>query len=488
MRPFGRRSAPVTVAEVEPLMPAPAAGAPTTLVFGHASPAGAPAPAGSGPVIDAVETGPAKGGGGGAVAVTNSAPLLRLRAQVMERVDPAVAAELPAPALRAQLEALVHEIADRERIEISGREQGLLAEELANDMVGYGPLEALLRDDGISDIMVNGPDHVFIEVAGRMYRADVRFRDSAQVATISQKIAATVGRRVDESSPLCDCRLPDGSRVNIVFPPLALDGPCISIRKFSKRRPDFHMMVRFGSISDPVRRVLEIAARCRLNVVISGGTGSGKTTMLNAMSRMIDGGERIVTIEDAAELQLQQPHVVRLETRHANLEGKGEITQRDLVRNALRMRPDRIILGEVRGPEAFDMLQAMNTGHDGSFCTVHANTTRDALIRIENMVQMGTANLPVRAIRVQIASAVDLVVQIERMRDGGRRVTQISEVVGMEGDVITLNEVFTFEYLGDDPSGRIFGRWTSPGVRPGFAERLAFFGLLDAWMRALQDA
>jgi pilus assembly protein CpaF len=406
----------------------------------------------------------------------------------MERVDPAVAAELPAAALRTQLEALVHEIADRERIEISRREQSLLAEELANDMVGFGPLEHLLRDDAISDIMVNGADNVFVERAGKMFRSDIRFRDNAQVAAIAQKIAATVGRRVDESSPLCDCRLPDGSRVNIVFPPLALDGPAVSIRKFSKRRPDFEMMVRNGSISDPLRRVLEIAARCRLNVVISGGTGSGKTTMLNSMSRMIDHGERIVTIEDAAELQLQQPHVVRLETRTANLEGKGEITQRELVRNALRMRPDRIILGEVRGAEAFDMLQAMNTGHDGSYCTVHANTTRDALIRVENMVQMGTGNLPVRAIRVQIASAVDLVVQIERMRDGGRRVTQVSEVVGMEGDVITLNDVFTFEYLGDDPGGRILGRWVSPGVRPGFADRLSFFGLLDAWMRALQDS
>jgi pilus assembly protein CpaF len=416
------------------------------------------------------------------------APLNALRAQVMERVDPAIAAELPIPALRGQLEALVHEIADRERIEISGREQSLLAEELANDMVGYGPLEALLRDDSISDIMVNGPDQVFVEVAGRVHRADIRFRDAQQVATISQKIAATVGRRVDESSPLCDCRLPDGSRVNIVFPPLALDGPYVSIRKFTKRRLDFQTLVRLGSIAEPVRQVLEIAARCRLNVVISGGTGSGKTTLLNAMSQMVDHGERIVTIEDAAELQLQQPHVVRLETRHANLEGRGEITQRDLVRNALRMRPDRVILGEVRGAEAFDMLQAMNTGHDGSFCTVHANTTRDALIRIENMVQMGTANLPMRAIRVQIASAVDLIVQIERMRDGGRRVTQISEVIGMEGDVIMLHDVFTFHYLGDDSTGRIFGRWESTAVRPAFSDRLAYFGQLDAWLRALQSA
>lgn len=467
MKAFGRRLNPVT-----PVHEAPAAeplhvptAAPAAILSEDAAERGMPPPSNA-----------------------NRAPLLRLRAQVMERVDPAVAAELPAPALRSQLEALVHEIADRERIEISGREQAQLAEELANDMVGYGPLEALLKDDTINDIMVNGPSATFIEVAGRVRRADIRFRDAQQIATICQKIAATVGRRVDESSPLCDCRMPDGSRVNIVFPPLALDGPYISIRKFSKKKHDFSAMVRFGSISDQVKQVLEIAARCRLNVVISGGTGSGKTTMLNAMSQMIDHGERIVTIEDAAELQLQQPHVVRLETRHANLEGKGEITQRDLVKNALRMRPDRVIMGEVRGPEAFDMLQAMNTGHDGSLCTVHANTSRDALIRIENMVQMGSMALPTRAIRVQIASAVDLIIQIERMRDGGRRVTQVSEVVGMEGDVITLNDIFTFQYLGDDATGRIYGRWDSPGMRPAFSDRLAYFGLLDAWIRALQPS
>ena len=454
----------------------------------HAAPEAVPPPAAAAAVAAAILEEDLHGRPPVQPSADNRASLLRLRAQVMERVDPAVAAELPAPALRIQLEALVHEIADRERIEISGREQAQLAEELANDMVGYGPLEQLLRDDSISDIMVNGPSATFVEVAGRVHRADIRFRDAQQIATISQKIAATVGRRVDESSPLCDCRLPDGSRVNIVFPPLALDGPYVSIRKFSKKKHDFAAMVRFGSISDQVRQALEIAARCRLNVVISGGTGSGKTTMLNAMSQMIDHGERIVTIEDAAELQLQQPHVVRMETRHANLEGKGEITQRDLVRNALRMRPDRVIMGEVRGAEAFDMLQAMNTGHDGSLCTVHANTSRDALIRIENMVQMGPMNLPMRAIRVQIASAVDLIIQIERMRDGGRRVTQVSEVVGMEGDVITLNDIFTFQYAGDDASGKIHGRWDSPGMRPAFSERLAYFGLLDAWIRATQSS
>jgi pilus assembly protein CpaF len=422
------------------------------------------------------------------LALSDSAELARLRTLVLERIDPVVAGELPPAALRQQLDALVHELASRERMEISARDQSRIAEEIARDMVGYGPLEPLLADDTINDIMVNGPDNVFVEVRGKLIRTNVRFRSSAQVAAIAQKIAATVGRRVDESSPLCDARLLDGSRVNIVFPPLALDGPCISIRKFAKKRFDLASLAGNGAMSPAVQRILEIASRCRLNVVISGGTGSGKTTMLNAMSRLIDHGERIVTIEDAAELQLQQPHVVRLETRHANLEGRGEITARELVRNALRMRPDRIIVGEVRGPEAFDMLQAMNTGHDGSFCTVHANSSRDALTRIENMVMMGQATLPSRAIRTQIAAAVDVIVQIERMRDGGRRVSQVSEICGLEGDVITMNDIFTFQYEGENTDGRLRGSWISPGMRPAFVERLNYFGMLDPWMRALQDA
>ncbi len=412
----------------------------------------------------------------------------RLRRMVMERVDPVVASELSGPALQAQLRALVHELADRERIEISAHEESRIAEEMAHDMVGYGPLEPLLQDETVNDIMVNGPDNVFVERAGIVQKVDIRFRDGAQVAAIAQRMAATVGRRVDESSPLADCRLADGSRVNAVFPPIALDGCSISIRKFAKKRIDFARMIEFGSMSPAVARILEIAARSRLNFVVSGGTGSGKTTLMNAMSRMIDNAERIVTVEDAAELQLQQPHVVRLETRPPNLEGRGEITARDLIRNALRMRPDRIIVGEVRGAEAFDMLQAMNTGHDGSFCTIHANNTRDALTRIENMVQMGFGSLPLRAIRTQIASAVDLIIQIGRMRDGGRRLLAISEVCGLEGDVITMNDVFAFEYDGDDPAGRIRGRWVTPATRPGFMDRLTYFGLGEAWMRALQEA
>jgi pilus assembly protein CpaF len=410
-----------------------------------------------------------------------------MRTRVLKQIDSGVAAELPPALLRRQLEALVHEIADQERIEISAREQARLADELTNDMVGYGPIEVLLADDSVTEIMVNSPTRVFVERSGKLELSSVRFRDKAHIANIAQKIATGVGRRIDESSPMVDARLADGSRVNVVFPPLALDSPCITIRKFARRRLDFGGLVANGSMAPAVARILEIASRCRLNVLISGGTGSGKTTMLNAMSQLIDPGERIVTIEDAAELQLQQPHVVRLETRPPNLEGHGEITQRDLLRNALRMRPDRIIVGEVRGSEAFDMLQAMNTGHDGSISTVHANTTRDALTRVENMVQMGSFGLPARAIRTQIVGALDLIVQIERMRDGARRVTQVSEVCGMEGEVVTMNDVATFEYESEDARGRIIGRFRSPRMRPSFLDRLQYFGLDRAWMEALQS-
>jgi pilus assembly protein CpaF len=316
----------------------------------------------------------------------------------------------------------------------------------------------------------------------------VRFRDADHIASIAQKIAARVGRRIDESSPMVDARLPDGSRVNVIFPPLSIDSPCISIRKFSRHRLDFSTMVENGTMSAGVARLLGIAARCRLNVLISGGTGSGKTTLLNAMSQMIDNGERIISVEDAAELQLRQPHVIRLETRPNNLEGQGAVSQRELLRNALRMRPDRIILGEVRGEEAFDMLQAMNTGHDGSISTVHANTARDALTRIENMVQMGQFNLPSRAIRSQIVGAIDLIVQVERMRDGVRRVTQLAEICGLEGDVITMNDLAAFEFEHEDIQGRVVGHYTTGSTRPGFLRRLEYFGLDRAWMTAMQTA
>ncbi len=412
---------------------------------------------------------------------------IRLRTLVLEQLDPTAAAQLPPDQLREQLEPLIHELADRERIQLSAREQRQLAEELTDDMVGFGPLEPLLRDDAITDIMINGPYSIFIELKGHLQQSKVRFRDEAHVAAVAQKMAAAIGRRVDESSPLCDARLADGSRVNIVFPPLAIDGACISIRKFSKRKIDFDRMVENGSMARPIARLMEIAARCRMNVVVSGGTGSGKTTLLNAMSQLIDHGERVVTIEDAAELQLQQPHVVRLETRPPNLEGRGEITQRDLLRNALRMRPDRIILGEVRGPEAFDMLQAMNTGHDGSICTLHSNNARDALTRVENLVMMGNFGLPVRGIRAQIAAAIDLVVYLERMRDGVRRVTQISDVCGLEGDIITMNDIASFEFEGEDQHGKIHGNYRRLMSRPSFRRNLDYFGLEKAWMDALES-
>ena len=386
------------------------------------------------------------------------------------------------------MERLLADIATEKRIQLNGREQRQLAGELVNDMLGLGPLEPLLEDDSVADIMVNGPERVFVERAGRVALSNVRFRDAAHVANICQRIAAGVGRRVDESSPMVDARLADGSRVNIVFPPLALDGPYLSIRKFARKRIDFEKLVASGSMSAGVARILEIAGRCRLNVIISGGTGSGKTTLLNAISQLIDNTERIVTVEDAAELQLQQPHVVRLETRPPSLEGRGEVTQRDLVRNALRMRPDRIIVGEVRSGEAFDMLQAMNTGHDGSMSTIHANTARDAVIRIENMVQMGNFGLPTKSIRQQIVGAVDLIVQVERQRDGGRRLIQVTEVCGLEGDVVILNDIFLFELTGEGSDGRLHGGYRVSRSRPNFHDRLAYFGLDRAWATALEEA
>ena len=414
--------------------------------------------------------------------------IAELRRVCLSRLDPVAAAATRAERLIDEVERVIAEIATERRIQLNGREQRVLAAELVDDMLGLGPLEKLLGDDSINDIMVNGPERVFVERAGKLEQVPVRFRDSQHVANICQRIAAGVGRRVDESSPMVDARLKDGSRVNIVLPPLALDGPCISIRKFARRVIDFARLVETGSLTPPLARALEIAARARLNVIISGGTGSGKTTLMNAMSRLIDPAERIVTVEDAAELQLQQPHVVRLETRPMSLEGRGEVTQRDLVRNALRMRPDRIIIGEVRAAEAFDMLQAMNTGHDGSLSTVHANTTRDALTRIENMVQMGNMGLPAKAIRTQIVGAVDLIVQVERQRDGVRRITQVTEICGLEGEVVTMNDFFLFEVQGETMSGRLFGRYKVSRVRPSFFQRLAYFGLERAWLAAIDEA
>jgi pilus assembly protein CpaF len=342
-----------------------------------------------------------------------------------------------------------------------------------------------MADETITDIMVNGAKQVYVERRGKLELADVRFRDDQHVMNVATKIVTRVGRRIDEAKPLVDARLPDGSRVNIIIPPLALDGPSISIRKFSKKTITLDIMAQTGSISAAMATVLKIAARCRLNILISGGTGSGKTTLLNAMSRMIDAAERTVTIEDAAELQLQQPHVVRLETRPPNLEGSGEITMRDLLRNALRMRPDRIIIGECRGEEALDMLQAMNTGHDGSMSTVHANSPREALTRLENMVGMTGINLPSKAVRTQIAAAIHLIAQVNRMRDGARRVTHLMEVVGMEGDIITTQELFSYQFQGETGEGSLRGVFRSAGIRPHFLPRAEYYGLDRALLEVI---
>lgn len=414
-----------------------------------------------------------------AAAKTEIQPIL------MDRIDVVKAADLPREELERQITVIVAEIVVERKLSLNQREQRDVVKTLLDDMLGLGPLEPLLADDAISDIMVNGPHQVYVERGGKLTLTDVVFRDNAHVQAIAQRIVTAIGRRVDETSPLCDARLADGSRVNIIIPPLAIDGASISIRKFSKMKLDLDQMARQGNVSEKMSTVLKIASRARLNILVSGGTGSGKTTMLNALSQMIDIGERVVTIEDAAELQLLQPHVVRLETRPPNLEGNGEITQRDLVKNALRMRPDRIILGEIRSGEALDMLQAMNTGHDGSLGTIHANRPREALTRLENMVAMSGVKLPNEAVRSQIAGAVNLVVQVSRMRDGVRRVTHVTEVVGMEGDVVTTQDLFTFQFTGEDADGTLTGEFVSTGLRPNFLPRAEYFGLDRALMEAM---
>ena len=409
----------------------------------------------------------------------------RIQPLLLSRIDTSAAATLSRMELTRDVGDLVHDLLVEQKLQLNLAERQELVERMLDDMLGLGPLEPLLADESITDIMVNGPRQVYVERRGKLEQTDVQFRDNAHVLAIATRIVTAVGRRIDESSPLCDARLADGSRVNIIIPPLAIDGPSISIRKFSKKKITLDVMARTENISDAMCTVLKIAARCRLNILISGGTGSGKTTLLNAMSQMIDLTERVVTIEDAAELQLQQPHVVRLETRPPNLEGHGEITMRDLVKNALRMRPDRIILGEVRGSEAVDTLQAMNTGHDGSLGTIHANRPREALTRLENMFGMAGLNMPSKAVRTQIASALDIIVQISRMRDGIRRVTAISEVVGMEGDVITMQDLFTFDFKGERPDGRLYGDFKPAGIRPHFLPKAAYFGLDKALLEAM---
>ena len=404
---------------------------------------------------------------------------------LMEHIDASAASELPREELAEQVGEVVGELLVQERINLNLREQKGLVALLLNDMLGLGPLEPLLADDDITDILVNGSNQVYIERAGKLELTDIHFRDERHLLNIATRIVTAIGRRVDETSPVCDARLADGSRVNVIIPPLAIDGTSISIRKFAKQKITLDKMIQQNNISPEMGTVMKIAARSRLNILISGGTGSGKTTLLNALSRMIDLGERVVTIEDAAELQLQQPHVVRLETRPANLEGQGEVTMRDLVKNSLRMRPDRVILGEIRGSEAVDMLQAMNTGHDGSLGTIHANRPREALTRLENMVGLAGINLPAKAVRTQIANALDLIIQVSRMRDGMRRVVFVTEVVGMEGDVITTQDLFYYKFTGETPEGELTGDFISTGVRPAFIEKANYFGLGRPLMAAM---
>jgi pilus assembly protein CpaF len=396
---------------------------------------------------------------------------------LIEAIDLAQLARLDADSAREEIRDIVNEIIAIKSIVMSIAEQEDLLDDICNDVLGYGPLEPLLARDDIADIMVNSAGTVYIEVQGKIQKTGIRFRDNQQLLNICQRIVSQIGRRVDESSPICDARLPDGSRVNVIAPPLALDGPALTIRKFKKDKLKLDNLVRFGSITPEGAEILRVLGRCRVNTIVSGGTGSGKTTLLNCLTQFIDHDERIITCEDAAELQLQQPHVVRLETRPPNLEGEGQITMRDLVRNCLRMRPERIIVGEVRGPEAFDLLQAMNTGHDGSMGTLHANSPREALSRIESMITMGGYALPSRTIREMICGSVDVIVQAARLRDGSRKITHVTEVIGMEGDVIITQDLFVYEMTGEDANGNLIGHHRSTGIgRPKFWERARYYG------------
>ncbi|QNE03543.1 CpaF family protein [Vibrio vulnificus] len=406
---------------------------------------------------------------------------LDLRDEIFDAIDASTLSEISNEELAEQLSESVNILIDKKQLQVSSLKRAELVKALYDELKGLGPLQKLVENDDISDIMINGPYDVFIEIGGKVEKSPIQFVNEKQLNTIAKRIASNVGRRIDESSPLCDARLKDGSRVNIVIPPLAIDGTSISIRKFKEQKIKLENLVEFGAMSIEMAKLLSIASHCKCNILISGGTGSGKTTLLNALSGFIGEGERVVTIEDAAELQLQKPHIVRLETRQASVEGTGQITARDLVINALRMRPDRIIVGECRGAEAFEMLQAMNTGHDGSMSTLHANTPRDAIARTESMVMMATASLPLEAIRRTIVSAVDLIVQVRRLHDGSRKVMYISEVVGLEGNSVVMEDIFRFETTGGFDGGKIQGEFRSPGLskRSVIYERARFFGLED---------
>ncbi|MFT3965701.1 MAG: CpaF family protein [Sphingobium sp.] len=404
--------------------------------------------------------------------------------RLLERVDPEAAATLSKDELAEEFRPIIMEVLAELKLTLNRREQFALEKVLVDELLGFGPLEELLSDPDITDIMVNGPQQTYVEKKGKLQIAPIHFRDEEHLFQIAQRIVNQVGRRVDQTTPLADARLPDGSRVNVIVPPLSLRGTAISIRKFSAKPITLDNLAQWGAMSQKMCTALKIAGACRFNIVISGGTGSGKTTMLNALSKMIDPGERVLTIEDAAELRLQQPHWLPLETRPPNLEGQGAITIGDLVKNALRMRPDRIILGEIRGAECFDLLAAMNTGHDGSMCTLHSNSPRECLGRMENMILMGDIKIPKEAISKQIADSVDLIVQVKRLRDGSRRITNITEVIGMEGDVIVTQELFKFEYMDEDAEGKIIGEYRSMGLRPYTLEKARSFGFDQALLEA----
>ncbi len=400
-----------------------------------------------------------------------------LHQTLLERIDLERMQQLSPEQFRRDLSHLVERLIDDEKIMVNQAERRQLVIDMQHEMLGLGPLEPLLADPTVSDILVNTHSQIYVERRGKLELTPISFNDNDHLLKVIEKIVSRVGRRIDESSPMVDARLPDGSRVNAIIPPLALDGPMLSIRRFSVIPLTVDDLVKFRSLTPPIAVLLNALSKAKVNILISGGTGSGKTTLLNVLSGFIPADERIVTIEDAAELQLQQPHVVRLETRPPNIEGKGEISQRALVKNALRMRPDRIILGEVRGGEALDMLQAMNTGHEGSFATIHANSPRDALARLENMVGMANANLGQRAVRQQIAAAITVVIQIMRFTDGSRKLVSLQEITGMEGEMITMQEIFQFKRTGVSPEGKVLGHFCATGVFPQFDQRLREFGL-----------
>ena len=403
---------------------------------------------------------------------------VRLHQQLLDVINLSALEKMGAEDIRREVGATIADLLKTDlQTPLNLEQQNRIVSEVLDELTGLGPIEPLVKDTTTSDILVNTHGTVYVERNGKLELTEVRFKDDRHLMRIIDKIVSSVGRRVDESTPMMDARLKDGSRVNVIVPPLAVDGPILSIRKFATIRPSIEALIEIGSITTEVADLLQAIVQAKLNVLISGGTGSGKTTLLNAVSRFIPDTERIITIEDAAELQLQQPHVVRLETRPPNLEGKGEIAQRDLVRNSLRMRPDRIVLGEVRGSEAFDMLQAMNTGHDGSLTTIHANSCRDALSRLEQMIAMAGFDIPLRSMRAQIASALDVVIQLERMSDGRRYLVSLEEITGMEGDIITMQEIFQFKRTGMDEKGNVLGHFRATGLRPKFMEHLESRGI-----------